>query len=175
MWAPTITVIVSALSNRIDLGLLDFIRPLKNVGLTASTECCCGKSSTKPHEGSRRCNQSLAPLRVALWMSHLFGVTLMLSKKSSFALSAKMPALPARFPIGSVHSISHSAGSDSPAGHALPRARVLPSGRFSTCSFNLYQVSAFHANGLLKVRFSSICHDRNSIFWMLPNSTSSYR
>jgi hypothetical protein len=32
------SVIVNALSNRNDLGLLDFIRPLKNVGLTASTE-----------------------------------------------------------------------------------------------------------------------------------------
>src|SRR4030095_3706007 len=98
---------------------------------------------------------------------HLFGVTLILSKKSSFPLSQKTPGLPTRFPIGSVHSISHSEGSGSLAGQAFPRARVLSSGRFSTCSFNRSQVSAFHAKGLLNVRAGSICHERSSIFCII--------
>src|SRR5215475_2357748 len=159
----------NALSKRNDLGLLDFIRPLSVNGLTASTEIFFPadpiKSVVTPNQGEIFVvgNYRL-PLCVITVTPHLFGVTLMLSKKSSFALSAKTPGLPIRFPIGSVHSISHSAGSGSLTGQALPRARVLPSGKFSTCSFNRYQVSAFHAKGLLKVRAGSICHERSSIF-----------
>ena len=42
--------------------------------------------------------------------------------------STKKPGAPLRLPIGSIFSIVHAAGSGSPVGHALPRARTLPSG-----------------------------------------------
>ena len=139
------------------------------------------KFGTAPHAGFglgfERLVESgfaaLLPFDFIAFTSHLFGVTLMLSKKTSLALSQKMPALPCVLPMGSVHSISHSAGSASLASQALPRARVLPPGSVCTSNFSRYQVSAFQAKGLLKLRFGSICHERSSIFWMLPNKTNS--
>ena len=46
-----------------------------------------------------------------------------------------------------MRSIIHAPGSGSPTAQAFPRARVVPSGRFSTCSFRRYQVSGFQAKG----------------------------
>ena len=66
------------------------------------------------------------------------------------------PGCPSRLPIGSTRSIVHAAGSASPFGHTLPRARTLPPPSVCTSSFITYQVSFFHGNatrdGALRLR-----------------------
>ena len=83
-----------------------------------------------------------------------------------------MPGLPRLWAIGSTYSSAHSAGSASAAAQALPRTRVLPSGRLTTSSFNRYHVSFFHSNGFLMVRAGSICHEVISRRWLLPNKVN---
>ena len=82
--------------------------------------------------------------------------------------SMKNPGAPCRLPIGSVLSICHAAGSGSPAGHALPRARTWPLARFSTRSLIVYHASAFHSNGTVTVRCVSGSHGSSFNFCVVP-------
>src|SRR6185369_9899387 len=100
--------------------------------------------------------------------SHLFAYTFMLSKYSSARPLPNIPGAPWRFGIGSTRSISHALGSGSFAGHALPRARVVPSDKFATSSLRRYQVSGFQVNGTLFVRWISGCHGSRCSIWLLP-------
>ena len=76
-------------------------------------------------------------------------------------------------PIGSMRSMVHAAGSVSPFGQTLPRARTLLASSDCTSSFITYQVSGFHLYSTLTVRCVSGCQGWSSSRWWLPNSTSS--
>src|SRR5207247_10867047 len=84
--------------------------------------------------------------------SHWFATIFRLSRYAPNYASTNSPGAPRLFPIGSVLSMSHSAGSAEPVGQAFPRARTFPSAVFSTRSFKWYHVSAFHVNGAVAVR-----------------------
>ncbi len=71
--------------------------------------------------------------------------------------------------------MSHAAGSGPPCGHALPRARTWPFGRFSTRSFRRYQVFGFHAKGTVTVRAVSGSQGSSFSRCDVPYSTSEYR
>src|SRR5262249_6114012 len=83
--------------------------------------------------------------------SHWFATIFRLSRNAPNGAAANTPGAPWRLPIGSSLSIVHGAGSASPVGHALPRART-PLARFSTRSFRWYHASGFQANGTVTVR-----------------------
>src|SRR5206468_4750574 len=67
--------------------------------------------------------------------SHWFATIFRLSRYAPNSASTNSPGAPFRLPIGSTLSIVQSPGSVSPVGQALPRARTLPSGMFSTRNF----------------------------------------
>jgi hypothetical protein len=68
-------------------------------------------------------------------------------------------------------SICHAAGSGWPAGHALPRARTWPFGKFSTRSLIVYHASGFHSKGTTTERCVSGSHGSSLSFWVVPYNT----